>query len=62
MICPECGSPMAARHYVKESEQFKRGTKTFEGRRVRKYSKHYIYECHKCGHRDERWDYVDVPI
>ena len=61
MICPKCNSPMAERHYVKESEKFKQGYKEYEGRVVRKYYKEYVYECMKCGHRETRWDYVDFP-
>jgi len=61
MICPKCGSPMSERSYIKESEQYKKGEKVYEGRQVKKYYKEYIYECFKCGHREYRWDYVDIP-
>ena len=61
MICPRCNSPMSERVYTKESEQFKRGEKVYEGRTVRKYYKEYRYECMKCGHTEYRYDYVDLP-
>ncbi len=61
MICPKCNSVIAERVYTKESDMYKKGTKKYRGHTLRKYYKKYIYECMKCGYKDYRYDYVDVP-